>query len=395
MRSNTSLTVVDVSSFFSTSCGGIKRYYQEKARHLPALGVTCHFVVPGESDRDEPFFGGWLHHVAGPLQPGNAAYRRFSFSSRLPQLLRSLAPDVVEVGSHYLLPTMVRRAFAASPRRPRLVGFFHSHPEQIVQNVTAHLPRRLGTGWLGRRAWSFFARQHKSYASTFVASRHIEAQLVSRRVPGVLRVGLGVDVQTFRPRPKAEGSPNVIYAGRFTIDKELPLLLAAFDQVHTRTGAGLTLVGDGPLKGRVRQHAASRPWMRVLDYVASVDDMARLLSESTAVVVPSQTETFSFTTAEALASGVPVVGADRGAVRELVEDSGGGVLFKAGEARGLAHALEGLLAAPAGARTAMGAAGRAHIVKDFTWPAVCERLRAAYDDVIHPGSSPAGASAAP
>src|SRR4029077_3603530 len=46
--------LVDITSFFPTSCGGIKRYYREKARVLPRRGIEGHFFAPGPRLAEEP-----------------------------------------------------------------------------------------------------------------------------------------------------------------------------------------------------------------------------------------------------------------------------------------------------------------------------------------------------
>ena len=103
------MRVVDVTSFFSDSCGGIKTYYQAKARFLPALGVDCHFVVPGPRRTEESFGAAVLHRLPGPRLPGNRHYRLFGRLRAVIDLVARLAPDVVEVGSHYLLPGAIER----------------------------------------------------------------------------------------------------------------------------------------------------------------------------------------------------------------------------------------------------------------------------------------------
>ena len=120
------MRLVDITSFFSDSCGGIRTYYREKARFLPDLGIDCHFVVPGERDEEQPFGRAVLHRLAGPRLPGNGHYRLFGRRQKVAALLRRLRPDVVEVGSHYLLPRWVTDALADMHPRPAVVGFFHS-----------------------------------------------------------------------------------------------------------------------------------------------------------------------------------------------------------------------------------------------------------------------------
>jgi glycosyltransferase involved in cell wall biosynthesis len=376
------MRVLDITSAYSSSCGGIKRYYREKARALPRLGVECHFVVPGDVRTTEPFGDATLHRLPGPPMPGNDAYRLFGWSAGVGDLIRSLAPDVIEVATHYLLPSLVLRAARGMARPPRVVGFFHSHPRQVVENVTHALPGHVGGEALAEAMWSFLRRQHGRYDATLVASPTLARELTRRGYPRVREVGLGVDVEVFTPDAGAlrAGPPTICYSGRFTVDKELPLLLAAFDRVHAATGARLVFVGDGPLRGRLDAFARSRPAVTVRPYLDDSFAVARVLAAVDVVVVPSRAETFSLTTAEAIACGALVVGPDEGAVADLVRGTDAGACFRAGDARSLGDALVATLALEPAARRARGLDGRARLVERYTWSSVMSRIYDVYRD---------------
>ena len=344
-------------------------------------------VVPGEFDRQSPLGGGTLHEVAGPLTPRNDEYRMFGSSEKIVDLIVKIRPDVIELGSHYWLPTIVNRAIRRLPNRPKLVGFFHSHPRQVVEPIVRFLPTRLVGDALAEIVWKFLCHRHRAYDATLVASRTIEDQLRRRGVENVTRSGLGVDTRVFSPgqsrapritTAKTRPPLLVTYAGRFTGDKELDLLLGAFPRMRARTGATLRFIGSGPWQTRLERFAATQPGASVLNYVNSPVDMAACLAESDVVVVPSQTETFSLVTAEALATGSLVLGPNRGGVRELIEDSNGGMLFKAGDVDSLADTFERISALPAAEREAFGRSGRAHALNHLSWERVMQRALDTY-----------------
>ncbi|MDZ4696293.1 MAG: glycosyltransferase [Deltaproteobacteria bacterium] len=382
------MIVLDITSFFSSGCGGIKRYLIEKSRLLPSENVEYHIIVPGEFDRTSSIGDGTLHEIAGPLTPRNDEYRMFGSSAKLVDLILKLRPDVIELGSHYWLPTIVNRAVRRLPYRPRVVGFFHSHPRQVVEPVVRFLPTRIVGDVLAEIVWKFLCRRHAGYDATLVASRTIEVQLARRGVPNVTRVGLGVDVNVFSPdaapekraaaHPGASKPLLLTYAGRFTADKELDVLMRAFPIIHARTGATLRCIGSGPWQKRLERFAAEQAGVSVMTYVNAPSDMARCLAESDVVVVPSQTETFSLVTAETLASGTPVLGPNRGGVRELIEDSHGGMLFKAGSSDSMAETFERLAAMSPANRLAISDAGRKHAVDHLTWERVTRRALDVY-----------------
>ena len=76
-----------------------------------------------------------------------------------------------------------------------------------------------------------------------------------------------------------------------------------------------------------------------------------------------------------------MVGPARGAVGELITESGAGVTFTAGSSQELGGALIDLLARPPSERRELGRRGRQHIVNHFTWERVATRLTDAYDSV--------------
>jgi alpha-1,6-mannosyltransferase len=173
---------------------------------------------------------------------------------------------------------------------------------------------------------------------------------------------------------------TVVYAGRLSADKSLSLLLSAWDGIHRQTGARLRVLGDGPQHGRVMHFAASRPHVSVEGYLADRAAVAAVLAGADAVVTPGARETFSLSTAEALACGTPVVAPAAGGAGTLVTHSGGGLCFRPDDSGALADATVQLLSLPPAERTALGSRGRAHMAAHHGWPAVCRRILAAYQE---------------
>ncbi len=80
---------------------------------------------------------------------------------------------------------------------------------------------------------------------------------------------------------------------------------------------------------------------------------------------------------EAMANAVPVVLPDHGAFPELIEQTGGGVLYAADNPVALAGALKRLLLNPPLAAE-LGTRGQAAIQRDYTAAAMAERTLALY-----------------
>jgi alpha-1,6-mannosyltransferase len=375
--------VVDVTSFFADACGGIRTYYEEKARHLPRLGVECHFVVPGESETAERLGAATLHRLPGTPMLGSRFYRRFRGVAPLRGLLAHLRPDVIEIGSHYLLPDLVRAALWGLDLRPAIVGFYHADfPRTYVAPTVGRIPG-LGAAAV-RAAWSLVTRQHRRYRATLAASRHVAIALAEHGVPDVRWVGLGVDTLTFRPRarrPEPRTSLRVGYAGRLATEKDVELVLDAAPEIHAATGAEVVVAGDGPLAPRVQTMARARAGVRYVGLIREREAMAEFLADCDVVLAPGRHETFSLAAAEAMACGTPVIGARRGGNGELVSGAGTDLGFRAGSARDLARVTIELLRATSERRAELGAQGRRHVETLFAWDRVVARIAGVYDEV--------------
>ena len=158
----------------------------------------------------------------------------------------------------------------------------------------------------------------------------------------------------------------------------MDLLLTAWPEVERRTGARLVLVGDGPARRRLQRRPGSERvfW---LPFQQDRDRLADLLAAADLAVAPCSIETFGLSALEALASGTPLLSADRGGVAETVGRSGAGAVFASGEAGALAEVAQRLLQ---GELASLGAAGRRYAEADHGWDAVLDRIFDVYRDIL-------------
>ena len=84
---------------------------------------------------------------------------------------------------------------------------------------------------------------------------------------------------------------------------------------------------------------------------------------------------------EALAEGVPVVQPRAGGFPEVVEATGGGVLYDTETPDALVHALESLLLDPEKAQT-MGARGRKIVLERFSVDHMAQNIISVYEKIL-------------
>jgi alpha-1,6-mannosyltransferase len=137
-------------------------------------------------------------------------------------------------------------------------------------------------------------------------------------------------------------------------------------------------VGNGPARRRLQRHPGAERW-RWLPFQQDRDDLADLLAAADLAVSPCSIETFGLSALEALASGTPLLSADRGGVAETVRRSRGGAMFSSGDAGALTEEAVRLLD---GGLHGLGRAGRHHAEAHHGWDAVLDRLFAVYRDIL-------------
>jgi glycosyltransferase involved in cell wall biosynthesis len=178
-------------------------------------------------------------------------------------------------------------------------------------------------------------------------------------------------------RPAIPGGRYVLFAGRLSVEKGVRLLPALAMRIAP---VPLVVVGEGPLRTWLERQVSSLPNLRLLGYRADAE-LKALRVNAAVVVVPSLFyEHFCYAVAEALLDARPVVAARIGAIPELVEHEGTGLLAPPGDAHALAEAVGRALDDPRAPR--WGEAGRARVLEAGAAALHAERLTAIYREAM-------------
>ena len=94
-------------------------------------------------------------------------------------------------------------------------------------------------------------------------------------------------------------------------------------------------------------------------------------------VLPSLAEATSIAGLEAMATGLPLVGTDVGGIPTIIEDKATGLIVPPRDPDAMANAL-GQLISDADLRRRMGAAARAKVEREFTWPVIVRKTVEVY-----------------
>jgi glycosyltransferase involved in cell wall biosynthesis len=248
-----------------------------------------------------------------------------------------------------------------------------------------------GLDWQ-RKKWSWFARLVLKAAEwtsahfpnrTIVVSHTLERYYRQRYGRTVSYIPNGSDLihRTTGPHLAEfdlEPDNYVLFLGRFSPEKNLDLLIQAFEAVSTPMK--LVLAGGSSHTDeyvhRLRSHASER--IRFLDWLAG-DPLKEVLTNAALFVLPSDMEGLSLALLDAMAAGLCVLASDIPENQEAIGDAG--FTFAAGNAVDLQRMLTTLLS-NAALRHKKGEQARERIRQHFLWSRVTDDLEQLYREVV-------------
>ena len=180
--------------------------------------------------------------------------------------------------------------------------------------------------------------------------------------------------------------PVVMMPARPTAWKGHAILLQAVSQMPDKEFT-LVLLGIGDATEKYYDHIESLVRKLGLESMVRLarksSDMPASMMLADVVVMPSiEPEPFGRVAIEAQAMGRPVVAFDHGGACESITDEETGFLAVPNDAASLAKKISQALALGPRQRKKFGAAARAHIEREFTVAAMCEKTVAIYDDLL-------------
>jgi glycogen synthase len=178
--------------------------------------------------------------------------------------------------------------------------------------------------------------------------------------------------------------PLILFAGRLEYEKGVQTVLEALPSIERRVpGVGLVVAGAGTYRASLEQRARDIGLDGQVRFAGFVEeaDLRSLYRSAALVVVPSLYEPFGLVALEAMASGAPVVAADTGGLREIVEHESTGLRFRPDDPRALADAAVRVLTDPDLARRLAAEARRA-LAGRRSWAGVAARTVETYRRAI-------------
>lgn len=365
--------VLDITMYYAAEGGGISSYLNAKARWLARHAQGRHTIV--SSSARASCHTPSVIALPGIALPGINGYR-VPTSLRTPaRIVERCRPDVLEVGDAG--PCALAALHARRLWQAPLVGFYHSDLHALVgQRFGARAAALTG---------KYLRHLYNSFDLVLAPSRLMVHRLHQLGVADAVHQPLGVDTALFCPARRdgrlrqrlglAPGTRLLVYAGRFTPQKKLGVLIEAARRLGPRYH--LLLVGGGGV-------LPASAHCTILPFERDPGRLARLLAACDLLTHPGDGETFGLIALEAMACGLPVLGTG-GGVAELI-DPGTGLVVRPDCPARLADGIEALFGMDL---ARLGANARHKACAHFDWNRIMPQLMERYTGLLAARRRPA------
>ena len=359
------------------SKAGIVGIYQRKLEAIARRGVELTVLVPpswkderGEQALERRYAGGYRLRAIPIRFNGNYHLHHYP---GLGAQLRDVQPDIVHIDEEpYNLATW-QALYQA--RRLNAKSLFFSW-----QNIKRSYPPPFCWG----EAW-VFRQVDYALAGTDDAGDVLRAK--GYRGPMAVIPQFGTDSGLFQPASSRPERPFTIgFVGRIVPEKGIEILLRAVRQL--KGDWRLRLVGGGPARGEMEARVQSLGIRDRVEFLGQLPSGA-LPGEyhrMDALVLPSLTganwkEQFGRVLVEAMASAVPVIGSDSGAIPTVI--GAAGLIVPEGNVGRLAQAMQAMMEEPQ-LREKLVRRGRTRFWSHFTHDSIAKATVEVYRAMLSP-----------
>lgn len=379
-RDPSALRVALFSGNYNYVMDGPVRALNKLVAHIEERGHAALVFAPTIAT---PAFehSGELVSVPSLALPGSRSEYRFGLGLRpvVKRRLEAFAPNLVHIAAPDLTGHQALGWAERNDVTP--VASFHTRFDTY--------PRYYGAAWLEPHVTGYMRKFYARCRHVYAPSESMADELRRDGIGQDIRLWTrGVDHALFNPQRRdadwrrsvgfADDDIVVAFVGRVVLEKGIEVFAKSILKAREREPRIRALVvGEGPERSRFQ---ALLPEGVFTGYQQN-EPLARSYASADVFFNPSVTETFGNVTLEAMACGLPSLGARASGSRSLIEDGATGLLSdpSAGE-EGYAERLRVLAADPDMRRRFAAEAHRRSL--GYSWPAVLDALLDDYREAI-------------
>ncbi len=366
------------SDTFLPQINGVSNTLSYLKRYLDQHNIEYQFHVPDYDDAALNADSNIICSKGVPLPIYNDCRLTLPWPPHMNSALDSFRPDLIHLATEFGIG-ISGRSYARAKQVP-IVSSYHTNIDHYIQYYPSLGAFKGGVD-------DYFKWFHRRSRRIFVPTEETKQHLQSIGYSNLSIWSRGIDTSLFSPTKRSQAFRSqfglqektiVLYVGRVAAEKDIDMLPATMRLLQARnSNIALIVTGDGPSMPALRAEA---PEGTVFTGFLRGEALAQAYASSDLFFTPSSTETFGNVALEAMASGLPVIAADAGGFKNIIQHGVNGLLSVPRNAAGFAQSLELLIRQPDQARQ-MGQRAVEH-ARERSWDAIFGQLISDYAQAL-------------
>lgn len=244
--------------------------------------------------------------------------------------------------------------------------FFWGGKIVFTDHASSALCKARKSNWLLNRLRQFKRYLVDKSINLYLPVSNYVARRIAKNTPSatqkIKRLYNGIDLKRFSPfddesqrravRQRILGIDDdkvvVCFIGQLTVEKGIHLCLNLIETaVKKQSNCQFVIVGNGNCRSEVEQFCAQQNYREFVRFLGLRSDVDEIMKCADIMLSPSVWgEAFGLSSAEASASGIPVIASDVGGLNEVVRDRYNGLIVPAGDEEAWAESLDTLVTNP-------------------------------------------------
>lgn len=327
------------SDTYLPQINGVTNTLNKLIQYYDTMGIEYKIFIPKyemelKSHNIESFYS-----IKFFMYPENRV--AFPNSFRISSTLSTFQPDIIHIMTEFNM------GMAG-------LNYGKKHGIPTVTNYTTNFPQYADyykINILKESIWNYLKWFHSQSEITLCPSIITQTLLHSHGIYNTKIFSRGIDYKSFHPLKRSNqlrkklgimSKIAFLYVGRVSAEKDLDILCSSYHEIDKRYHENVVLIitGDGPYLEKCKQIF---PANTIFTGFLKGKELAEIYASCDIFVCPSSTETFGNVVLEAMASGLPVIGADAGGVGEIIWHGVTGLKFRERDAKELAKCMKDLV----------------------------------------------------
>ena len=256
--------------------------------------------------------------------------------SRIKDLINEFKPDVIHIQDHFILSKAVVEV--NKKLKIPILGTNHFMPENLTSLFKNAAIKKMVENFMWSRFSYVFNQVLLVTTPTETGTRLIRPKLNT----SVVAISSGINMDEYNPLGNTDAlkekynlpdKPVLLYVGRLDPEKRIEEILQAVAVALKKVDFYFVVVGKGARKSALENLAIELGIKDRVIFTGFVPDkdLPYFYKFSQCFIIASRAELLSLVTLQAMASGLPVIAVNAGALGELVQDTINGYLFNPGD----------------------------------------------------------------